>query len=307
MRWFPRSLLASASSATWRLAGVCTVLAMAGCLGKSDKAATQTDVGQIVAKVNDSEISIHQVQARLESQPALAEQLGQAAPAKVLDSLIEQELAAQAARQAGLDSSPKVLQAMELAKREVLARAYQDQLADKVTMPDTEAVNRYYEAHPELFAQRRRYTLQETMLTVPADQAREIKDKVEHLASVEAVNSLIGTLAVPHASRNSVQWAEALPMDLLAQLAYLKPGQSIGVMRPEGLLVLTIMNAETAPVTVGQASKAITAAIVAGERREAVKKGMDALRAKAQIQKLGPMADQAASAAAGASAASAAP
>ena len=46
----------------------------------------------------------------------------------VIETLVEQELAAQAARKAGLDGTPRVLQAMEIAKREVLARAYQDQL-----------------------------------------------------------------------------------------------------------------------------------------------------------------------------------
>ncbi len=280
--------------------GLGVVLLLAGCLGK-DKTPAGADASQIVAQVNDSEISIHQVEAMLAAQPGIAEQLGANGPRRALDSLIDQELAAQEARQAGLDKSPRVLQAMELAKREVLARAYQDQLAEKAVMPDTEAVNRYYDAHPELFAKRRQYSLQETLVKVPADKIAELKDKVEKLASADAVNALVNESGLTHSRRNSVQWAEGLPMDLLSQLAYLKNGQSVAVPRKDGLVILTLLNAEEMPMSSGQASNAIQAALLSNARRELVQKGMDALRQRAKVQRMGAFA-QAASAASGASA-----
>lgn len=280
--------------------GLGVVLLLAGCPGK-DKSAAGADASQIVAQVNDREISIHQVEAMLAAQPAIADQLGANGPPRALDSLIDQELAAQEARQSGLDKTPRVLQAMELAKREVLARAYQDQLAEGAIMPDSEAVSRYYDAHPELFAKRRQYTLQETVVKAPADKALELKGKLEKLASVEAVNALINESGLTHSRRNSVQWAEGLPMDLLAQLAYLKNGQSVCVSRKDGLVILTVLNAEEVPMSSGQASNAIQAALLSNARRELVQKGMEALRQRAKVQRFGAFA-QAASAASGASA-----
>jgi EpsD family peptidyl-prolyl cis-trans isomerase len=245
------------------------------------------------------------VQAVLQSQPALAEQWAEAAPGKVLDSLVEQELAAQAARQAGLDSTPRVLQAMELAKREVLARAYQDQLADKIVLPDSEAVSRYYETHPELFAQRRRYTLQEIIVKGSPDQVKDLKGQVEQMASAEAVNMLVASTGLPHSNRNSIQWAEALPMEILPHLAYLKAGQSLGVIRADGVVILTVLATEDAPMTRSVAARPIQAALLATSRRDVVSKGMEALRNKAKIQRLGPLLGGAASAASAATAASA--
>lgn len=280
--------------------GLGLVLLLTGCPGK-DKSAAGADTSQIVAQVNDSEISIHQVEAMLAAQPALAEQLGADGPRRVLDSLIDQELAAQEARQSGLDKTPRVLQAMELAKREVLARAYQDQLAERVVMPDSEAVNRYYDSHPELFAKRRQYTLQETLVKSPMDKAAELKGKVEKLGSAEAVNTLVNDSGLTYSRRNSVQWAEGIPMDLLSQLAYLKNGQSIGVPRKDGLVILTLLNAEEVPLGSGQANAAIQAALLSSARRELVQKGMEALRQKAKIQRMGAFAP-AASAASSASA-----
>lgn len=270
-------------------------LLLAGCPGKEKP----TDTSQIAAQVNDSEISVHQVSAALESQPGLAERLGEAGPKRVLDSLIDQELAAQEAKRNGLDTTPHVLQAMELAKREVLARAYQDQLAEKVVMPDSEAVDRYYEAHPELFAKRRQYTLQETLVRAPADKRAalaELRGKVEKQDSAEAINALVNESGLPHSSRNSMQWAEGLPMDLLPQLAYLKVGQSVVIDKSEGLLILTLLNAIEAPLTRSQAGNAIQAAMMASSRRELVQKGMEALRQKAKIQRMGPFASGAAAA-----------
>lgn len=265
---------------------------LTACPGKSNKAASATDASQVAAQVNDDEISVHQVQALLASQPALAEQLGAAGPARALDSLIDQELAAQGARQVGLDKTPRVLQAMELAKREVLARAYQDHLAEKVVMPDSEAINRYYEAHPELFAKRRRYTLQETVLKMPADKVAGLKAQFEQQPSAEAINALIKGSGLPHSSRNSTQWAESLPMDLLSQLAFLKIGQSVAVPRPEGMAVLTVLDAEEVPLSRGQAGNAIQAALLSNTRRELVRKEMDVLRKKAKVIRMGVFAQK---------------
>jgi EpsD family peptidyl-prolyl cis-trans isomerase len=270
-------------------------LMLAGCPGK-DKA-VRADASQIAAQVNDSEISIHQVQSVLQGQPHLAAQYGEAAPARVLDSLVEQELAAQAARTVGLDSSPKVLQAMELAKREVLARAYQDMLADKAGLPDSKSIDAYYEAHPELFANRRQYTLQETQVRATPEQIKALMAKVASLTGASAVTAAVAQAGLAHSARVSVEWAEGLPMDLLPRLASLQNGQSIGVASPGGVVIMTVMASQEVPITRAAAEKSIKAALIASKRQDLVKQGMDELRQKATIQRKGAFAAQAASAA----------
>ena len=276
----------------WRVmngaAGLALMALLSGCPGK-DKAASAEPI-QIVAQVNDSEISIHQVQAVMQMQPGLANQLGDAAAGHVLDNLIEQELAAQAARKAGLDGTPRVLQAMEIAKREVLARAYQDQLAEKATLPDTAAIDRYYDEHPELFAQRRQYTLQEMQVKASPDQAKALQAKVESVANPEAVGALVTESGLPHAARNTMQWAENIPAEILSKLAFLRVGQSIGLVTPEGLVILTVLHTDDAPVTRGIAQKTIQTVLMASKRKQLVKDGMDALKRDAKIERKGAFA-----------------
>src|SRR5882672_6958934 len=67
------------------------------------------------------------------------------------------ELAERARREA-IDRAPRVLQAMEAAKSEILARAYLQQVAQAQPRPSAEEVRNYYKQHPELFAQRRLFT-----------------------------------------------------------------------------------------------------------------------------------------------------
>lgn len=252
-----------------------------------------SDASQIAARVNDKEISIHQVQARIEAQPALAQQLGDKAYDRVLDSLVEQELAAQAARTAGLEQTPKVVQAIELAKREVLAKAYQDQLAAKATFPDEQAITAYFEAHPELFSQRKQYELQETLLTLPAEQITSVKSRVEAMSSAAELNALVGQSGWTRQVRSGTQWAETLPMDVLPQLASRKVGQSVVLPRPDGLLILTVLRTELSPYGLAQVRAAIRDALHVQNRKEALRKGMDSLRQQAKIQKLSSTASAA--------------
>lgn len=257
---------------------------------------------QIAAQVNEGEVSVHQVQALMRLQPGVAAQWGEQAAPRMLDSLIEQELAAQAAQQAGLDTSPPVLQALALARREVLARAYQDQLAEKAVMPDDEAISLYHEQHPELFARRRQYQLRETLVKATADQAKALKAKVDLIGKAEDIVYLLASNQLAHSSRETTQWAESLPMDFLPQLVFLRDGQSISALRPDGLMILTLLHAEEAPMTRGQAAPAIQAVLSNIRRKEAVQKGMNALRAQAKITKLGAFAVAASAPASAASA-----
>lgn len=285
---------------TW----VCCLAALAvlgGC--NKQNAAPAPGESQVAAQVNEGEISVHQVEALLQLQPALGARFGEQASARALDSLIEQELAAQAAVQAGLDHSPKTLQALALARREVLARAYQDQLAEKATLPDTGAVERYYDAHPELFSQRRQYLLEETVVQLPKADVDAWLRKVEAASSAEELQAWLAQEKAPRKSRRFAQWAEGLPLDLLPRLAQLKHGQSLALRRPDSVYILTVIKTEDAPVLLGQATPAIQSVLAGQRRQEAVREGMMRLREQAKITRFMAQAASGAASASGEAAA----
>ncbi len=303
--------LPSLSPSTWSRACTLVLLGglslLAGC-PVGDK--VSTDASQVAATVNGDELSIHQVRSMLAIRPNLAN-LGPGAAQAALNLLVEQELAAQAARKAGLDKSPDVIQALEVTKREVLAKAFQDQIIAKLTQPDTQDVDRYYEQHPELFAHRKRYTLVETTVRGSRDVLAPIMDKVEHGATADVIKSLLLATRLPIDSRTFSLMSEELPLDVLPRMVYLKEGQSIGVMQEQGLVVITVVHAEEQSLSRHQTDQAIRAALFSEARRKVLDEAMTSLRKQSKVAfnppYKAPSASVSASASASASASSAVP
>lgn len=241
---------------------------------------------QVAAQVNQGEISVHQVQALLRAQPAVAAQWGEQAADRALDVLIEQELAAQAAAKQGLDKQPQVIQSLALAQREVLARAFQDQLAEKARLPDTSAINRYYDEHPELFVRRKVYQLEETVVRPgSSDEVDALVRELPALANAEALKLHLSAKGLRSASQRVTVAAENVPMDWLPKLAQLQVGRSLASTRAGAVVVWTLLSAEEAPMLLAQAKPAIQAALVRQARQDAIQEGMKKLREGAKVER----------------------
>ena len=133
-----------------RFGSTILVLALVGFVGacgsgKSDKPATQ-----MAARVNSDEITVHQVNAVLTRATGLTEANVALVKKEILERLIDQQLAVQQAEERQLDRTPAVVQAIDAARREILARAYLEQVAGARARPAAEEVKRYYVEHPGL-------------------------------------------------------------------------------------------------------------------------------------------------------------
>lgn len=273
-----------------RRAALCSVAAsfalLAGCGGGERKSDTQ-----IAATVNKGEISVHQVQTVLQRQPRLvAADAGGTASARVLEGLIDQELAAQAARDASLEKDPRIVQSLEAARRELLALAWQESIAAKVSSPSSDEIDRYYEAHPELFAQRRLYILQETSLEGTPEQLGSLPAKVAQAQSADEVATLLQQAGVRSSSRPIAMAAEDLPQKILESLWRLEPGRSGYLAQGSTVRIYTLLQAHKAPVERRLALNAIGAYLTKDRKSEAVSQAMQQLRGKAKIEYLGGFA-----------------
>lgn len=271
----------------WPLACTLWLALLAGCGAGGNKATSQ-----VAVKVNDGEITAHQVellsQRELVSRPADA---ASAVTRKVLDNLVEQELAAQAARKANLDNTPQVVQLMEIAKREVLARAWQDQATAQVTGPSSDEVDRYYDDHPALFAQRKIYSLTETVVEVDdASKVAALKVRIEASDGMARLNEAIVVDGVRSTSRNLRASAEELPLAMLDKVASLREGQSLAVPREGGLRVLTVAGAQAAKVDRLVAKPMIESYLINERKVALIREQMTALRKSATIDYKGPYA-----------------
>ncbi len=251
---------------------------------------------QVAAKVNKGEISVHQVQHVLERQAGATREQPIVAARKILDALVEEELAAQAARDEGLDHDADVVQAMQLAQREVLAKAFQDRLASKARGSTSDEVDRYYDSNPALFEQRRLYVIQETVVAVTPAEAEEVGALVRMASGADEIANQLRAKSFRFETRQFVQAAESLPLGLLLPMAQLAKGQSIVIPQPGSVRIFTVLYFQIAPVDRRTAAQPIAAYLDGERRRRLVVDGMKDLRKAASIKYLGNFAESPASA-----------
>lgn len=263
-----------------------TLLAACGGGGEGDKKGST----QVAAKVNSGEISVHQVNFVLQRQPGLKPEQAQAVSRRVLDGLVDQELAVQQAVEQKLDRDPRIVSAIEAARRDILARAYADRVAEGATAPTAEDVKAYYDSKPALFSKRRIYGLQEFNIEATADQKAALQAKIPSLRTAEELAGALKGANIRFAARSVSQAPENIPMGFLDQLAKLNEGQWVVVATPTGLNAALVASAKPAPVTEEAAKKAIEQFILSDRKRKLVADGIKQLRGSAKIEYVGQFA-----------------
>lgn len=280
------------------IACVSSLALLTACGAKKDKAATQ-----VAAKVNKEEISVHQINFVLQRTPGITAESADAASRQILDRLINQELAVQQAHRLDLDRNPSVVQALEAARREVLARAYLDSLGEGVPKPTAEEVADFYAKKPALFKERRVYTFQEVNIAGTPQQIAEVEARLQSAKSIPEFADYLKGSGLRHAANLVTQPAESLPLELLDRFAAMSDGQALLLQQPGGAKALLLVSARSAPVDQAMAAPAIEKYLLNDRKRIKTEADMKALRAGAQIQFLGKFAEAPASAPASAAAA----
>jgi EpsD family peptidyl-prolyl cis-trans isomerase len=164
------------------------------------------------------------------------------------DATPVQQLAARALEQR-LDRAPAVVQALESARSEILARAYLQQLAQAQPRPNADEVHKYYAEHPELFAQRRVFSLEQIEVARKDDLAAALRDNAAQGASTEAITEWLRARDVQHAVTRGVRAAEQIPLELLPRLHAMKEGEvQLIDAGGDALFVVRLVGARLAPL-----------------------------------------------------------
>jgi len=265
------------------LALACVAALLVACGRKAE------DTSAAVATVNGEKITQNQLDFAVKQ--IAAARPGASAPEAglVLQSLVEQRLAVQKAEKDKLDRNPGVLQAMEAARKDALARYYIEQFAAKVPKPTADEVKQYYDAHPANFAQRNAYVIQKVDARVAPDQAAALAGSAQAASGAAAVADLLRAKASAVNVTESTQPAESLG-PLLPKISTMTPGQTIALPQPQGLTALTLVGVKPVPLALVQAQPAIEQLLWNQKKREALLADTKAMRATARIDYLGKFA-----------------
>lgn len=271
------------------------VLAIGAGCGKGDDKKKPTS--QVAAKVNAEEITVHQINAVLARTPNIPPEASTRAKHEILGKLIEQQVAKQAAIKDKLDRSPAVMQAIESARNEVIARAYIEKVVAAQPKPTVDEANKYYGEHPELFSRRRIFNLEEIVIQPKEGVANELRAQVAKSSSMQDVAAWLKSQDVKFTANRGVRAAEAIPMELLAKLQELKDGEIQLIEAAGGSLnVIHVVASQAAPVDEATARPRIMQFLFNRRSGEAVAAEMKRLKDKAEITYVGEFVGGAAAA-----------
>lgn len=220
------------------------LLAMAVLLAACSGTATQQDV-PVIASVDGHELTA----ADLGNVPQ---------PTRTaVDALIDEHLMAQQALVEGLDRDPAVVQALQNARRRILAEAFASRLESPRSAPTLADSEDYYRHNPALFSQRRLYSL--AIFTVDSAALSDaLRAAIGRTTSVKALGELLRQHSIQFELQQLERAADELPLSQLPRYTAASVGDVLVATEPHGTTRLVQIAAiESRPIPFENARPAI--------------------------------------------------
>jgi EpsD family peptidyl-prolyl cis-trans isomerase len=267
------------------------IFGLAACGSKDDrKPATQ-----VAARVNSEEISVHQINYVLDRSGVAAVPAEQTPKLRreILERLIDQQLAVEQAIEKKLDRSPGVIMSIEAARREILARAFVEQLASALSRPSTEDARAYYNEHPQLFSERRIYTIQEIVIPDGASETRALRELLAAGKPMEEIAIWLKGKGIKFSGGSATRTAEQIPLELLGRVHALKDGQGLLLENGPSVTVMRVAASQSSPVAETAALPRISQFLGNQRAAQAAERELKELKSKARISYQGEFAEAA--------------
>lgn len=257
---------------------------MVACDKKSANEASDAKVGQSIVRVNDDEITIHQLNLELQRANVQPEQQ-EAAGKQIAKSLVDRQILLQEAVKAQLDRNPNVMQAIESAKAQILAQAYLESKVPAVAPTEAE-VAAYRNQHPEIFANRKVYVMDEASFIVDAANVQGVQSLSAVAKTIEDVTLWLDTHQIKYTRAQSARAAETVPAELLSKLNKMVIGDLIFINGNGRTMVGRMVEIKDMPISEADAKPLVERILSADKRKKAAEAEMTRLRSQAKIEYL---------------------
>lgn len=266
-------LLAQAATAV-----ILAATALTGC-GHNDKSKSS---GQVVAKVNNDEITIHQLNFALSRTPRSPDATAEQMQKNALDSLIDQQLLVQYAFQNKLDRDPQIAQAFEMSRAQILAQAALDKLASDKAKPGKDETRGFYAKHPELFEKRKIYSFHQFRIEKPRF-SDALQRKLDGIKSPSEVAALLKNEGIAYQEQALTQPAEQWPMEILPAMTKLQKGDIAILSDATRTMLMQLVDTVDEPISETQAAPIIEQYLAANAKKQALEQKMVELKTAAKI------------------------
>jgi len=267
-------------------AAVLAVTAL-GCSKKDD----QKPATQVAARVNGDEITVHQINNVLARTPNIPPEAVPQVKREILNRLIDQQIARQQAGEKKLDRTPNIVQTIEAMKTDILARAYLEQVAAAQAQVTPEEVKKYYNEHPQLFAQRRVFQVEEIALRRQEGLAAALTEQAQKTRSIQGIAAWLRSKNIHFAQNERFIASEEIPLSMLAKVHATKEGDIQISETPEAVSAFRVVSSRAAPIEEAAAAARIQQFLFNQRGGEAVAKEMKRLKESAKVEYVGEFAE----------------
>ena len=243
---------------------------------------------QTLVKVNGEEITVLQLNHEI-SLNRIQPNQQEAVTKKLLESMIDQQLVFAEAVRNKVDRSPEVMQAIERAKKQLIAQAYLRGITAKITKPSKAEINDYFQKHPELFAQRR--DLHMKALTISSsDMSSDLKSFMDSAKSLDDVATWLGKHNIQYLKGHGTRNTASLPSEMALKLQSSPKGTLFIVNEGDKSMLVSLDDIKDSPVTISDAEPQIERYLIEKKIKEAIDAEVTHLRSQAKIEYVGASA-----------------
>jgi len=167
-----------------------TALLLSACGDK--KEGGELEKGQVVATVSGKDVTVHELNAELQGAqlpPNLNAEQKKQVEQGALQQVVNRRILADIARERGLDKTPMFLLQSKRAEEQILVQMLQRQMSSSVKQPGQTDVATFIAQNPDLFAERKIFTVDQIQFQTPRDP--RILQKYQPLKTMAEVEAML--------------------------------------------------------------------------------------------------------------------
>jgi len=238
--------------------------------------------GQTVAVVNGEEITTSELNDGLKSDSVLAGMSTKDARTAELQKLVDRKLVVQQARADGLDKSPEFLNQQRRMTEELLLNMLIGKRLNASQVPSASEIAAFETAHPQVFASREIWALDQVIYPLPKDAA--VTAKISAAKTMDEVAQTLTSSGIRFERASRKVDTAMLPDQIFAQISHLAAGEPFIAPGPDKAVANVITGRDPAPLSGDQARAVALDAMRKQTASKIIQDRVKDLRAKAKIQ-----------------------
>lgn len=237
--------------------------------------------GQTIAVVNGEEITASELNAELERANIPPGEASEKARGRILQTIVNRELLTQQAREAGIDKSPEFITQQRQLIDGLLINMLLSRQLDTAELPSSGEIRKFEDSHPQMFAGREIWTLQQIQYPTPSSAA--VKKKIEETKTLDELIKVLNGSGIKFTRGTNRVDTSNFPEQIYKQVSGLPQGEPFLIATDDRTVASAISAREPAPRSGEEARGAALAAIRKAKADEVLKSRLEKAKKAAEI------------------------